>query len=331
MLGRNFKKIIILFSVFSVFLFANVFAEDLTSTNFIIRDPVIGTGGSYGTSTNFRLYGSGNTILSGENDSTSFKGRYGFLYFPFVNIGTLTAVQNGIDVDLSWTASVSGLGWTVSGYKTGVSSVSGGPYSYTSVGGVTNYTYQDVSPGEYCYVVETLDSFNNTIGVSNEECITVDPVISFSLSENNINFGNLSTSSPRYANTSTGSATDVSAHNILASSNASSGYIITYRGNTLTSGSNTIDVASSVSGDGTTGVEQFGISLSTNGSATIPVEYRQTGPTRTFVANTTTQIAETSGVTASETFDVHYLANISSLTEAGEYTTSITYIATAEF
>lgn len=331
MIEKNLKKIILIFSFLFLFSFFYTNAEDLTSTNFIIRDPVIGTGGSYSTSTNFKLFGSGNTNLSGENDSTSFKGRYGFLYFPFVNVGTLSAVQNGIDVDLSWTISTAGLGYTVSGYKTGVSSVSGGPYAYTNVGNVLSYTYEDISPGEYCYVVETLDAFSNTIGVSNEECITVDPVISFSISDNSINFGNLSSSGPRYANTTSGSNTDTVAHTISAGSNASGGYIITYNGNTLTSGVNTINVASSVSGDGTSGVEQFGISLATNGGATIPVPYRQTGPTRTFVANTTTQIAETSGITSSETFEIHYLANISTQTEAGEYTTNITYIATGSF
>lgn len=328
---NNFIKNILF--LFICFLLLNniVLAEDLTSTNFIIRDPIIGTGGSYGTSTNFKLYGSGNTAISGQGSSTNFIGRSGFLYFPFVDVGVLTAVQNGVDVDLSWTISTAGLGFNISGYKVGVSSVSGGPYSYTTLGLVTTYTYEDVAPGEYCYVVETLDSFGNTIAKTNEDCITIDPVISFSISDNNLNFGNLSISGPRYANTSSGSGTSTVAHTISAGSNADSGYVITYNGPTLTSGSSTIDVASSVSGDGTPGVEQFGISLSTDGSAVIPIPYRQTGPTRTYVANTTTEIASTSGVTSSETFSLYYLANISSITEAGEYKTNINYVATGEF
>jgi len=330
---QKFLKKIIFFSFLFIFLSVStlVSGADLSSTNFIIRDPIIGTGGSYGTSASFKLYGSGNTILSGTGSSTNFIGRYGFLYYPFVNIGTLSAVQNGIDADLSWPASTGELGWNVSGYNTGVANVSGGPYSYTSVGLVTSYSYTNLTPGEYCFVVQTLDAFSNVIGTSNEDCVTITPVISFSISNNNINFGNLSASGPRYANTTTGSATDTVAHTISAGSNASSGYVITYQGPTLTSGVNTIDVASSVSGDGTAGVEQFGISLSTNGSAVIPVPYRQTGPTRTYVANTPTEIATTSGVTASETFSLHYLSNISTGTQAGNYTTNITYIATGEF
>ncbi|MFA7285704.1 MAG: hypothetical protein WC011_02560 [Candidatus Paceibacterota bacterium] len=331
MIKKNFVTKIFILSFLLLLSFFNAFAEDLTSTNFIVRDPIIGTGGSYGTSTNFKLYGSGNANISGQGSSTNFIGRSGFLYFPFVDVGVLTALQNGVDVDLSWTVSTAGLGFNVSGYKVGFSGVPGGPYSYTTLGLVTTYTYEDITPGEYCYVVETLDSFGNTIGKTNEDCITVDPVISFSISDNSLNFGNLSISGPRYANTSTGSATSTVAHTISAGSNANSGYVITYNGSTLTSGSSNIDVASSVSGDGTPGVEQFGISLSTNGSAIIPIPYRQTGPTRTYVANTTTEIASTSGVTSSETFSLYYLANISSITEAGEYQANITYVATGEF
>lgn len=182
MYQKVFRKIIILFSFFILlFNYLNAIAEDLTSTNFIIRDPVIGTGGSYGSSTNFKLYGSGNITFSGDNSSTNFIGRYGFLYFPFINVGTLTAVQNGIDADLSWPASTAGLGYNISGYNTGVSNVSGGPYTYTDVGNVTSYTYENLEPGEYCFILQTLDAFDNVIGTSNEDCITIEPVLIFDI------------------------------------------------------------------------------------------------------------------------------------------------------
>jgi hypothetical protein len=73
------------------------------------------------------------------------------------------------------------------------------------------------------------------------------------------------------------------------------------------------------------------MSLSTTGSATIPAAYQQSGPTRTFVDNTTTSIASTSGITSTETFSNHYLANISPVTEAGPYSTTITFIATGTY
>lgn len=332
MIRNNFIKfflIIFFISFFSINYVA--LSEDLSSSSFIIRDPVIGTGGAYGTSANFKLYSAGHTLLSGTGSSATYIGRYGFLYFPFLSVGTLNAVQNGIDADLTWPASSSALGWTVSGYNTGISNVQGGPYTYTLVGNVTDYTYTNLVPGYYCFVVQTLDAFSYVIGTSNESCITINPVISFSISANSINFGNLTPSGPRYANTTTGSATDTEAHTISASSNASSGYVITYLGRTLTNGTYTINVASSVSGDGSAGTEQFGLSLSTTGSATIPLAYRQTGPTRTFVSGITTNIASTGGVTASETFGLHYLANIGAQTEAGSYTTNITYTTTGTY
>jgi len=330
---KNYIKFIAVF-VLTVFVCIGQYqalAKDLVGTNFIVRDPIIGTGGEYGTSTNFKLFSSGDTLLTGIGTGSTFIGRYGFLYYPFVNSGVLSAVQNSVDVDLSWSSSVAGGGWTVGGYKTGVAGVSGGPYTYTNVGLVTSYTYNLVDPGYYCYVLQTLDNLGYVITISNEDCITVVPVISFSISDNNINFGTLSSSGPRYADTTTGSATDVVAHTMSASSNASSGYAISYSGATLTSGGDTIDVASSVSGDGSAGVEQFGMSVSTNGSATIPSGYLQSGPTRTFVAGATTNIASTSGVSTTETFSNHYLANISNITDAGTYSSTVTFIATGTF
>ena len=59
----------------------SVIAMDLTSTNFIIKDPIVGTGGGYGSSTNFQLISAGNTSLSGVGSSSSFITHYGFLYY----------------------------------------------------------------------------------------------------------------------------------------------------------------------------------------------------------------------------------------------------------
>lgn len=324
------KKFLVIF-LFSFLLISFVDASDMTSTNFIIRDPVIGNIGDYGTSANFKIKESGNSLFSDTSSSASFLGRFGFQYYPQLSIGTLTASTVGSGVNLSWIASTAEQGWSVSGYKTGIASVSGGPYTYTSVGNVTSYSYPTLAPGNYCFVIQTLDSFGFVIGTSNESCTDVLETITFSLSANSINFGALSSSGPRYANTTTGSATDVVGHTMTAESNATSGYSISYKGTTLTSDSNTIAVASNVSGNGSAGTEQFGISLGTTGSANIAVPYLQSGPTRTFVNNTTTNIVSTSGITASETFDVHYLTNISNVTPAGNYTTSITYILTGTF
>jgi len=84
---RNFflKKLLKFTAIFfwAVFWSAiSASAMDLTSTNFIIRDPIVGTGGAYGTSTNFELFSAGHTLGSmGGASSASFSANYGFLYY----------------------------------------------------------------------------------------------------------------------------------------------------------------------------------------------------------------------------------------------------------
>lgn len=169
----HFLKVILFFFIVSFIFHSSIQAADLTSTNFIVRDPVIGTGGGFGTSASFQLFSEGDTIFTGVNDSLNFIGHYGFLYFPFFNSGVLSVTTTGSNADLTWTASSASSGWSVSGYRTGIASVSGGPYTYTNVGNVLSYSYTLLSAGNYCFIVETLDAFNNVIGTSNEDCVTV--------------------------------------------------------------------------------------------------------------------------------------------------------------
>lgn len=168
---------------------------------------------------------------------------------------------------------------------------------------------------------------------------TVDPTLTFTVDDNAIGFGSLSTSTGRWAtgdalggNASAGS-TPTAAHTMTLATNAQSGYAITYNGATLTSGSNTITVATiTTDSDGTPGGEQFGISASTDGNATIASGYaRAANSSWNFVASTTTTLVSETVATATETISVSYLANIANVTEAGSYTTTVTYIATAVF
>ncbi len=167
---------------------------------------------------------------------------------------------------------------------------------------------------------------------------TVDPSITFSISDTSIGFGDLSSTAARFA-TGDGNGSgsdDTAAFTMEVATNATGGYSITYNGSTLTSGADTIDVASITDdADGTQGTEEFGMGLSTGGDATIASAYdhNATPANRdwTFVADTTTEIVSETGPTAAETVSVFFLANIAGNTEAGNYTTAITYIATATF
>lgn len=167
---------------------------------------------------------------------------------------------------------------------------------------------------------------------------TVDPTITFTIDDNAIGFGTLSNSTGRWATAdATGGnaspALPTVANVLTVATNASSGYALTYSGATLTSGANTIDVATVTGdGDGTPDTEQFGLSISTSGDATIASGYqRDATPDFKFIASTTTTIASETGPTSTETFSVSYLANIRGNTEAGAYSTTLTYIATGTF
>jgi len=70
------------FLIFALLLAPLTNAGDLTSASFIIKDPIIGTGGGYGTSASFQAFSAGHTLLSGYATSASFINKYGFLYFP---------------------------------------------------------------------------------------------------------------------------------------------------------------------------------------------------------------------------------------------------------
>lgn len=57
-------------------------ATDYTSANFILRDPVITVEGGQTTSASFKLISSTGQTIIGENTSSNFIHRAGFLYFP---------------------------------------------------------------------------------------------------------------------------------------------------------------------------------------------------------------------------------------------------------
>ncbi len=66
----------------SVFLYSTpVRADDFSSTNFILRAPILSDFGANSTSTNFENFSAGGQISVGESTSTNFIVRSGFLYF----------------------------------------------------------------------------------------------------------------------------------------------------------------------------------------------------------------------------------------------------------
>ena len=164
---------------------------------------------------------------------------------------------------------------------------------------------------------------------------TVDESLTFAITDVAIGFGIITSSNGRFATGDEAGQDDtpVAAHNLTVATNATSGYTITYNGATLTSGSDMIDVATVTDdADGTPGSEQFAIGFANGGGdATVVTTYDQELDNYNFVASTTTSIISETVPTATETIGAYYLANIAGNTDAGSYTTAITYVATANF
>jgi hypothetical protein len=162
---------------------------------------------------------------------------------------------------------------------------------------------------------------------------TVGPSLSFALSDTTIGFGALGIAAAKFANgAETGSASDVTAHTLAASTNATSGYVITMFGPTLTSGANTITAIGGANTSSTPGTEQFGVRFDETGagSGTVTAPYAAAG----FAYDASAapdQIASASGATDTSTYDAHYVANIDINTDAGAYATTLTYTATATY
>ncbi len=166
---------------------------------------------------------------------------------------------------------------------------------------------------------------------------TVNQTISFVVNDNTIGFGTLTTSNARYATADTnGSASDSVAHTLAVGTNAANGYTINVQGATLTSGSNTITAIGATSAASSAGSEQFGIYATKSGgvNGTITARYGDDS-TPGFAYNATASTSDTlatgTSATATETYSIHYIANIAALTEAGSYSTNITYVGTGNF
>ncbi|MCX6755694.1 MAG: hypothetical protein NT068_04145 [Candidatus Nomurabacteria bacterium] len=200
--------------------------------------------------------------------------------------------------------------------------------------GTANADYLDVMDGGCFSGAITINTSNLTNSGNNDACwLPTAITFSFSNDNSNIGFGTLSSSNICYANATGGSVgSDVVAHSLNIITNAAYGYTLTYFGNTLTSGGNTISPAVNISA-GSIGQSEFALSgtMITSGTGAMYANYNHATPKWSFVSGTTTPIASSSGPVTSDTVEMHYLANISDTTPAGNYSTTITYIATGNF
>jgi hypothetical protein len=161
--------------------------------------------------------------------------------------------------------------------------------------------------------------------------------LTFSLSTNMAYFGVPLTSSARYASSTdtNGSGVEVEAHTFSVSTNASSGFIVSVLGQTLTSQQNSVNTIIAIGGTNTAsaiGTEQFGLRVATtSGTGLVTSPYDGAGFAYASTATTSSQVASGQGDGVTTVYSARYITNISNLTDAGTYVTNITYVATANF
>jgi hypothetical protein len=170
--------------------------------------------------------------------------------------------------------------------------------------------------------------------ITNDQVVVtaiVQPSFTFAISDNTIEFGNLSAGDDTFADDSGGNATETQAHTLSASTNAASGYVITMNGTTLTDGAKSIDAIGSSNTATSVGSEQFGVRfIASGGSGAVSAPYAAAG----FAFDTAAfpdEVAASTVSTATTTYSARYIANIAANTEAGSYTTTLTYVATGRF
>jgi len=194
------------------------------------------------------------------------------------------------------------------------------------------------TPGSYVITISGAfgDSGDITVNIltSNQVDITatVPQSLTFSISDTSISFGTLTAVAARYASgTGSGDSTEVEAHNVIVGTNASNGYTMTVGGTTLTSGGNTITAIGAANTVSSVGSEQFGLRMTASGgSGTVQAPYAAAGFAFDSGAFPDT-IASATGASANTTYSARYIANITASTEAGAYTGTVTYVATANF
>jgi hypothetical protein len=135
--------------------------------------------------------------------------------------------------------------------------------------------------------------------------------------------------------------------------NSTNGTIVQYEGSTLTKGTDDINAIGATAVSSTVATEQFGLAVDANGGIftddtggfggagqlTLNAQYDggdgtiTSGGTATFafVADTKTTIATASQFVTCDTATVRYIGNISPVTPAGIYTTTIVYFAVPTF
>ncbi len=180
---------------------------------------------------------------------------------------------------------------------------------------------------------------NSQVGIptayNNKVCAKIfSQSISFNISDNSAGFGALSSSGLRYATPNgQGSATEAESYSLSVSTNAPSGYIVMFKGKTLSKSAIIIDPIGSTPTTPTVGSKAFGLrAVAAGGSGFVVSPYNSSGFAYDATDNLFTTIAQASlGDGNNTSFSIRSVATIDSLLDPGLFSTDLTYIVTANY
>ena len=158
--------------------------------------------------------------------------------------------------------------------------------------------------------------------------------LSLSISNTSIGFGSLSSSFAKYATTNLiGSTTPVFAHTISAAATSPSGYTLTVQGSTPKFGASTLTAIGGTNTPSSPGTSQFGLmATASGGSGSVSSPYTGSGYAYNSTATSSSVLAsELAGDGITTVYSLQYLANISTATGAGNYSTALTYVMTVNY
>jgi len=249
---------------------------------------------------------------------------------------TCTAGANNYSVDTTVATSTFRItfcsSWTQSSTGTNTFKILG-----TAANGLLTNKGSDVDSSLITITNSVSDTDSTTLAavVESNDIVTVSATVNPTLT--------LSISSSTVAlNTITSSTTGSGVHTTQIATNATGGFLLTYNGPTLTAAGGTIAAYGSQKAS-VAGTEGFGINMVDNATpnvgsdvtqnagicASLPADYG-TADKYSYVAGTTTNLTN-QAAPADCTYTISYVANVSNITPAGNYTAPITYIASAQF
>lgn len=146
-------------------------------------------------------------------------------------------------------------------------------------------------------------------------------VLTLSLSANNLNFAQLRNHITQTAN-----------HNLTVKTNSLTGISVTFTGDTLRSGSGVINGIGSTAAAAVAGDSQFGFNvIYQSGSAPVATAKAPYNIDGLYAFQSGDEIISSAGTINATVFTVNYIANITGSEPSGNYTTTINYLATANF